>query len=185
MIDSNLTWHSHIENISKKMSRAIGLLYKIRPFVNIKIMKTLYYALVYPHILYAIEVWGSAGITILNRLLVLQKRIVRLLSYSDTRNSDYSFPPSNPLVFKEQMLKVQDLFKMRIVKFIHNCLNKTSVNFHLWFKLTILIHIYSNILALTIWSPLIIYLFQQQEHPIMVLNWLRYKDPKFGLKFHL
>ena len=98
MIDSNLTWHSHIENISKKMSRAIGLLYKIRPFVNIKIMKTLYYALVYPHILYAIEVWGSAGITILNRLLVLQKRIVRLLSYSNTRNSDYSFPP---LVYKK------------------------------------------------------------------------------------
>ena len=141
MIDSNLTWHSHIENISKKMSRAIGLLYKIRPFVNIKIMKTLYYALVYPHILYAIEVWGSTGITILNRLLVLQKRIVRLLSYSNTRNSDYSFPPSKPLFFKEQMLKVQDLFKMRITKFMHNCLNKTSpVNFHLWFKLTILIH---------------------------------------------
>ena len=73
---------------------------------------------------------------------MLQKRIVRLLSYSNTRNSDYSlFPPSNPLVFKEQMLKVQDLFKMRIAKFIHNCLNKSSpVNFHLWFKLTILIH---------------------------------------------
>ena len=137
MIDSNLTRHSHIE----KMSRAIGLLYKIRPFVNIKIMKTLCYALVYPHILYAIEVWGSAGITIINRLLMLQKRIVRLLSYSNTRNSDYSFPPSNPLVFKKQMLKVEDLFKTRIAKFIHNCLNKTShLNFHLWFKLTILIH---------------------------------------------
>ena len=38
------------------MSRAIGLLYKIRPSLNIKIMKTLYYARVYPHILYAIEV---------------------------------------------------------------------------------------------------------------------------------
>ena len=122
------------------MSRA-GLLYKIRPFVNIKIMKTLEYALIYPHIIYAIEVWGSAGITILNRLLVLQKRIVRLLSYSDMRHSDYSFPPSNPIFFKEQMFKVQDLFKMRIAKFIHNCLNKTSpVNFHLWFKLTIQIH---------------------------------------------
>ena len=110
------------------------------PFVNIKIIKTLYYALVYPHILYAIEVWGSADITILNRLCA-SKRIVRLLSYSNTRNSDYSFPPSIPLFFLEQMLKVQDLFKMRIAKFIHNCLNKTSpVNFHLWFKLTIQIH---------------------------------------------
>ena len=33
-----------------------------------------------------------------------KKRIIRLLSNSDTRHSDYSFPPSNPLFFKEQLL---------------------------------------------------------------------------------
>ena len=141
MIDSTLTWHTHIGNISRKMSRAIGLLYKIRPFVNMKVMKTLYYSLVYPHLTYAIEVWGSAGITILNRLLVLQKRIVRMLTYSDTRKSDYSFPSSNPIFFKEQVFKVFDIFKMRIAQFIYSCLNKTCpVNFHSWFKLTMQIH---------------------------------------------
>ena len=144
MIDSTLTWHTHIGNVSKKMLRAIGLLYKIRPFVNMKVMKTLYYSLVYPHLTYAIEVWGSAGITILNRLLVLQKRIVRMLTYSDTRKSDYSFPSSNPIFFKEQVLKVFDIFKMRIAQFIYSCLNKTCP------------------------VQLIIYLFHQQEHPIMV-----------------
>ena len=113
MIDSTLSWHTRIENISKKMSRGIGLLYKIRPFVNIKIMKTLNYSLIYPHLLYAIEVWGSAGTSDINNLQVLQKRIIRLLSNSDTRYSDYSFPPSNPLFFKEQLLKVQDIFKVR------------------------------------------------------------------------
>ena len=94
-------------------------------------MKTLYYSLVYPHLLYAIEVWGSADTSDINSLLVLQKRIILLLSNSDTRHSDYSFPPSNPLSFKEQLLKVQDIFKMRIANFISNCLNKTSpVNNH-------------------------------------------------------
>ena len=73
MIDFTLSWHTHIENISKKMSRGIGLLYEIRPFVNIKMMKTLYYSLVYPHLLYDIEVWGSAGTSDINSLLVLQK----------------------------------------------------------------------------------------------------------------
>ena len=122
------------------MSGGIGLLYKIRPFVDIKIMKTLYYSL-YPHLLYAIEVWGSAGTSDINSLLVLQKKIIRLLSNSDTRHSDYSFPPSNPLFFKEQLLKVPDIFKMRIANVIYNCLNKTSpVNFQLWFRLTIQVH---------------------------------------------
>ena len=141
MIDSTLSWHIHVKNISKKISRAIGLLYKIRHFVDFKIMKTLYYSLIYPYLLYAIEIWGSAGITTLNRLLFLQKRIVRLLSYSHVRRTDFSFPPSNPLFFKEQLLKVHDIFKMTITKFIYNCLNKTSpVNFQSWFKLTVQVH---------------------------------------------
>ena len=61
------------------MSRGVGLLYKIRPFLNIKLMKTLYYSLIYPHLLYAIEVWGSAGTSDINSLLMSQKRIIRLL----------------------------------------------------------------------------------------------------------
>ena len=81
LIDSTLTWQTHIDKISKKNSRAIGLLYKIRPFINIKIMKTLYYSFVYPHLLYAIEVWGSADITHLNSLITLQKRVVRMITF--------------------------------------------------------------------------------------------------------
>ena len=46
----------------------------------------------------------------------------------------------NQLFFKEQLLKVQDIFKMRIANFICNCLNKTSpVNVQLWL-LTIQVH---------------------------------------------
>ena len=60
MIDATLTWKPQIEKMCKTIGRSIGILYKIRPFVNIKILKTLYYSLIYPHLIYAIEVWGSA-----------------------------------------------------------------------------------------------------------------------------
>ena len=73
-------------------------------------MKTLYYILLYPHLLYAIEVWGSAGISDINSLLVLQKRIIRLLSNSDTRHSDYSFPPFNYFL-KSNCLKFRTYLK--------------------------------------------------------------------------
>ena len=75
LIDSTLTWRNHIDNIASKISKSIGLLYKIRYFVDIKIIKTLYYCLVYPYLIYAIEVWGSADETHLNRLLVSQKKL--------------------------------------------------------------------------------------------------------------
>ena len=104
-------------------------------------MKTLYYSLVYPHLLYAIEVWGPAGITFLNRLVVLQKSIVRLLTYSDIRQNDYSFHSLNQLFFNEKLFKLHGIFKMSIAKFIYICLNKTCpVNVYPWFKLTTQIH---------------------------------------------
>ena len=80
MIDSTLSWNIRINKISKTISRATGLLYKIRPFVNNKILKMLYYSLVYPHLNYVTEVWGSADPVHLNRIFILQKRIVRMLT---------------------------------------------------------------------------------------------------------
>ena len=50
LIDSTLSWKDHISNSANKLSRAIGILYKLRPFVSLKIMKDIYYALIYSHL---------------------------------------------------------------------------------------------------------------------------------------
>ena len=104
MVDSTLTWNIHIDKISKTISRATGLLYTIRPFVNNKILNMLY-SLVYLHLNYVTEVWGSANPTYLNSL-ILQKRIVRMLIFNDLRQQDLSFPSSDPLFFKLEILKI-------------------------------------------------------------------------------
>ena len=145
MIDSTLTCKTHIDNISIKISRAVGLLYKIRPFVNIKTMRTLYYSLAYPHLIYAIEIWGSADITHLNRLLMLQKRILRLITFSDKRREDFSLPSTDPLFRKMEIHKIHDVFKLKVSKFIFNCLNKTNpVQFHNWYLLTSQVHLHNT-----------------------------------------
>ena len=139
MIDSGLTWQIHIDSLSKKISRSIGLLYKIRPFVNKNILKMLYYSLIFSHLSYAIEIWGSAVNIHLNRLLILQKRAVRILSQLNmrVRHDEYLLIPSDPLFFTMEILKIHDIFKLRIVKFIFNCLIKNiPSNFYFWFILT-------------------------------------------------
>ena len=146
MVDSTLSWNIHIDKISKTISRATGLLYKIRPFVNNKTLKMLYYSLVYPHLNYVTEVWGSADPIHLTRIFILQKRIVRMLTHNEVRQNDYSFLASNPLFLKLEILKIQDLFcKVKIGKFIYKCLNKnTPINFRDWFLLTSQIHNYNT-----------------------------------------
>ena len=141
MIDSGLTWQDHIDCITQKMSRAIGLMYKIRPFVNKKTMRILYYSLLFSHLNYAIEVWGSTHKIYLNKILILQKRVVRMMSYCDNRFDNYSFHSSDPLFYKLNIHKVQDIFVLRIAKFIFNSLKKiTPHNFHTWFNLTVEVH---------------------------------------------
>ena len=104
-------------------------------------MKNIYFSLVYSHIVYAIQVWGSASDTELEKILVLQKKATRMMTYKDY------YPqipgkrhPSDP-VFKElNILKVHDVFKMQVVVFIFNCLNFNSpTNFWSWFILKLCI----------------------------------------------
>ena len=63
------------------------------------------------------------------------------MSHCDNRRDDYSFHSSDPLFYKLNIHKVQDIFVLRIAKFIFNSLIKvTPHNFHGWFKLNVQIH---------------------------------------------
>ena len=74
LIDSKLSW-KHVS-----ISRSLGIMYKLQHFLALKIMKNVYYCLIYSHLVYGIEVWGPACKTELNKLLVLQKRATRLMT---------------------------------------------------------------------------------------------------------
>ena len=57
MIDSNLSWKSHVSYIAKKIKRNIGILFKLRYYVNSDILVELYYALIYPFLTYGLISW--------------------------------------------------------------------------------------------------------------------------------
>ena len=60
-----------------------------------------------------------------------------MISYSDKRQPDFSFPSADPLFLKLGFLKVHNIFKLKIAKFIYTSLNKHNpTNFPSWFKLT-------------------------------------------------
>ena len=109
------------------------MILKIRPYINKKIMLTLYYSLIYPHLIYANEVWGNTFENQINRIVVLQKRIVRIICNEDRRLDNYALPDSNPLFRNLKILKVKDIFKSKILDFIFNCLTNQISNFSNWF----------------------------------------------------
>ena len=73
-IDQNLNWKDHINDIAVKLNRANALLFKIKNFGNIVILKTIYFAIFDSHINYANLVWAQNS-NAMSRILTLQKRL--------------------------------------------------------------------------------------------------------------
>ena len=103
IIDSNLNWKSHLHELGKKLARNIGILSKIRHFVNNSILYQLYYSLIYPLLTYGLLVWGNTYHTTLKPIITLQKRALRIITYSKPDEH------SDPLFKQLELLKLVDL----------------------------------------------------------------------------
>ena len=53
VIDSKLKWKSHIEDVTAKLAKLRGVLFKLRNCMSVECMKQLYLSLVYPHLLHS------------------------------------------------------------------------------------------------------------------------------------
>ena len=109
-------------------------------------MKNVYYSLIYSHISYAIEVWGSACKTELEKIFVLQKRVIRMMVFKDQYpDVPGPLPSSDPIFAQLKTLKVLDIYKLQTCKFIFKCLHQlTPVNFHQWYQYNHNIHSYKT-----------------------------------------
>ena len=119
-IDSNLSWKPRIKYISKKIKRNVGILSKLRYYVDTDILVNLYYALIYPYLIYGILTWGNTYPTTLLPIFILQKKVVRLITFS-------AFDAhSSPLFKSLNIMKLHDLVEyctaVFMYKFKNNCL---------------------------------------------------------------
>ena len=58
-IDDKLKFDYHILNTEHKISKSVGIISKLRHFMLKKALLHVYYALVHPHLLYGLPIWGS------------------------------------------------------------------------------------------------------------------------------
>ena len=103
IIDQHLTWKSHIEYIATKISKTIGILCRIRFYINQALLKILYNNLIYPYLYYGNIVWANNYPTRLDKLLKLQKKALRVITFSLYK------APSLPLFQKLNLLDINKI----------------------------------------------------------------------------
>ena len=91
LIDENLSWKNHIYTLTTKISKTVGLIAKLRHIVPNRTLLDIYKSLIAPYITYGLTSWGTASKTLLNNILVLQKRVLRLIHFAPVREHAYHF----------------------------------------------------------------------------------------------
>ena len=107
VIDEHLNFRNHVNSLCSRLSRNVGILFKLKEYFPSQILKMLYNSLILPYLTYCIEAWYAAPNYLSHRVHVLQKKSIRAiydLNYNDHTN-DY---------FKcNSILKLKDLYNVR------------------------------------------------------------------------
>ena len=107
VFDENLNWNLHTQKVANKISRTIGLLSRLKRTLPQTTLRLIYTSLVLPHLQYGILNWGFNR----GRIYKLQKRAVRYITCS--RYNAHTTPIFSQL----QLLKLEDIFKIALLKF--------------------------------------------------------------------
>jgi hypothetical protein len=126
-LDEKLTWEKHIGMVKSKIAKGLGILCKARKVFSVDTLKTLYYSIIYPHLNYCVEVWGSTAKTYLNSLFKVQKKVVRVIKSAGYRAH------TDPIFTELQFLKFSEIHTYFIMtfmfKFVKGMLPKVFDNF--------------------------------------------------------
>ena len=81
LMDCHLNWKDHVLQISRKISRGIGALSKLRHYIDCNVLKQIYYAIIYPFLTYGCIVWGNTYTTTIKPLEIIQKKAIRIITF--------------------------------------------------------------------------------------------------------
>ena len=114
IIDESLSWKPQISSINSKISRAIFAIKQVKFTLPLDSLRTLYYALIHPHLIYGLLAWGNANLNLLHKTDILQKRALRTI-----HNKKYN-SHTEPLYKHSGILKISHLYQLEVMLFMHD-----------------------------------------------------------------
>ena len=117
VIDNKLSWKAHIKLICNKISKSIAILRLLKQSFPKKVLRTIYMALIFSHINYCNLVWGGACKSVLEPLVKLQKRAIRII------NKSAYLAHTDPIFKTLNILPLHEVFILNCLLFMYKCIN--------------------------------------------------------------
>ena len=127
----------HIDAISAKISKTVGLISKLRHSIFRHILLYIYQKVIHPFLNYGLAAWGQASKTFLIKILILQKEVLRMMYFMDIREH------AIPLFIDADILPVTFMYYKSVASLMHDINNNNSLpNLLNLFEKTSTIHLY-------------------------------------------
>ena len=131
--DEKLTWKEHCKQLCCTISKYVGVMYKVKHYVNNQALRMLYHSLIKSRVQYGIIVWGRAASCHLQPTSVALNRAMRCL------NTDKLLTYKVTTIYKMQkILQLKDIYNLDVSNFMYKY---TTNNY---FKLITDVHSYNT-----------------------------------------
>ena len=121
-IDNNLTWKAHINYITTKISKAVGVLLRLSKELSYNILILIYNTMLLPYLTCCCIIWGFTYQTYINKTFTIQKKAMRTITHSPFQCH------SSPLFIKTNNLNIFQIIEYHASIFIFQKLNSTVPN---------------------------------------------------------
>ena len=118
IVDDTLTSSNHIEYISTKMKRDIGVIKKTSKYLDKHSLLMLYRSLVETHLRYSNIIWGQCNETLKDRLQMFQNKAARTVAEVKYQNADHL-----RLICQLGWLTFRNLIRLDLGIFMYNSQN--------------------------------------------------------------
>ena len=113
LLDCHFSWNEQELELHSKLTRAIGMLSKIRHFVDSDTLRMIYYGIFSSILTYTSQIWGQHE-RIVNKLQILQNKALRVMCFGNPRSS------ANLLFKDSKILKLADFILLQNILFVHD-----------------------------------------------------------------
>ena len=106
------SWKDHIAAVTSKLNKSCYAIRSVKPFLSREILRMVYFSYVHSFLSYGIIFWGNSHLYIINNVFKIQKRIIRIISNSGSRDS------CHPLFKHLQILPLPSQYIFSLLVFV-------------------------------------------------------------------
>ncbi len=113
-LDEYLNLNAHVNFLCSKLSKSLYCINRAKKILNTKTLKTLYYALIHPHLNYCAIIINGTTQQNKNMIIKLQKKAVRIIT------KPKSNAHTKPIFNQQRILSYENIVYLNSALFMHS-----------------------------------------------------------------